>query len=444
MQLKSIASKLALFLLVGLASVALAAPVQFTPAQQESINKIGAKGGLVMQLANDSDALVVNLSLGGKQITDAELAEVKAFPKVAQLNLANTAITDAGLANVAGLAELTHLHLEKTGATDAGLAHLKNLAKLQYLNLYGTAVTDAGLANLSGLKELKRVYLWQTKVTDGGVANLKKGTPNLYVNRGEELAIVAAPPPAEAKPAEVKPASASAKPINTVCPVSGKPVDPTKTLVHEGKTIGFCCDMCPKAFQKEPAKFLVNLKADVKPEEAKPAEKKPEEKKPEEKKVAAAPAANATPAAATQAPAPAPAANLFGKTANSTCPISGKAVDPEFIVAYDGKAVGFCCPSCKEKFSGNPAAFVGKIKYDAAPAAPAAAPDKKAEIKPEPAKPQAAATPVNAKCPISGEDVKPTFTSVLDGKTVAFCCDKCLAKFAKEPAKYADKIAAAK
>jgi YHS domain-containing protein len=204
------------------------------------------------------------------------------------------------------------------------------------------------LANLSGLKNLKRVYLWQTKVTDKGVADLKKAVANLYVNRGEELAIVVAPPPAEpAKPdPKAAAAAAAAKPINTVCPVSGKPVDPTKTLVHEGKVIGFCCDMCPKAFQKDPAKFAANIKADAKPEEkkpveAKPAEKKPEEKKPEEKKVAAAPG-----------------------------------------------------------------------------------------------------TPVNAKCPVSEKDITPGFVSTLDGKTVGFCCDKCLAKFAKEPQKYAAKVAA--
>src|SRR5687768_6340316 len=283
--MKPTAPKLALLLLVTLtASTALAAPIQFTPPQQESINKLSAKGGLVMQLANDSDALVVNLSLGGKQITDAELEQLKSLPKIAQLNLANTAVTDAGLPHIAGLAELTHLHLEKTAVTDAGLAHLENLAKLQYLNLYNTPVTDAGLSNLSGLKNLKRLYLWQTKATDKGVADLKKSIANLYVNRGEELAIVVAPPPADPK------ATSAAKPINTTCPVSGKPVDPTKTLVHEGKTVGFCCENCPKAFEKEPAKFVSKIKADAKPEEKKPEEKKPEEKKTVAVAVAAAPA----------------------------------------------------------------------------------------------------------------------------------------------------------
>ena len=361
------------------------AAVQFTPPQQESINKISAKGGLVMQLANDSDLVVVNLSLGGKQITDAELAEVKNLPKVAQLNLANTAITDGGLANVAGMSELTALHLEKTGVTDAGLAHLKGLSKLEYLNLYGTSVSDAGLANLSGLKNLKRLYLWQTKVTDAGVNNLKKPVAGVVVNRGEELAIVVKPPEPvkEAKPAaaaaQAAAASASAKPLNSVCPVSGKPVVLPNVLTHEGKLVGFCCDKCPVAFKKEPAKYAANIKFDL-PAPAAPVEKKVEDKKPADAK----PAPDAKPA--------------------EVKPVEKKPAD---VKPADTKPV--------EK----------KVE---APAAPAAA--------------VTAVSVVNTKCPVSDHPVEAGFTAVVDGKTVGFCCDKCMAKFNKDPKKFAEKIVA--
>ena len=416
--MKPISFKLTLLLLVSLASAALAAPIQFTAPQQESINKLSAKGGLVMQLANDSDALVVNLSLGGKQITDTELEQLKSLPKIAQLNLANTAVTDAGLANVAGLADLTHLHLEKTAVTDAGLVHLKNLSKLEYLNLYNTAVTDAGVAQLTGLKNLKRVYLWQTKATDKGVGELKKSIANVYVNRGEELAIVVAPPPADPK------AASAAKPINSTCPVSGKPVDPTKTLVHDGKTIGFCCENCPKTFEKDPSKFVAKIKADAQPAQAapqaKPEEKKPAEKKPEEKKLVAA-------------------APTGAKPGNSVCPLSGEPVDAQFVLAYEGKTVGFCCNNCKGKFEADPKAHASKIKFDAV-AASAAAEKKPEEKKLAAPAPAAAPAPINAKCPVSGQDIKPNFTSTLDNKTIGFCCDKCLARFAREPQKYAAKV----
>ncbi len=47
--------------------------------------------------------------------------------------------------------------------------------------------------------------------------------------------------------------------LQTECPVSGMPVDITKTLKHDGKTVYFCCENCPKAFEKEPEKFVEKL-----------------------------------------------------------------------------------------------------------------------------------------------------------------------------------------
>ncbi|HEV8378232.1 MAG TPA: hypothetical protein VGP99_05240 [Tepidisphaeraceae bacterium] len=347
-------------LFVLLLSPVLLAEVQLTPQQQEAANKLTSKGGLVIPLAADADSLVVSLNMAGKQATDEDLAQLKNLPKISQLNLANTAITDAGLANIAGLTNLTHLHLEKTAITDAGLSNLKNLNNLVYLNLYSTNVTDAGLANLSSLSNLKRLYVWQTKVSAAGAENLKKTLPNVVINRGEELAIIVPKPP--------EPSSASAKPINTVCPVSGKPVVLPNTLAYEGKTIGFCCDKCPKEFEKDPKKFAANIKADAapadkKPDEkkadAKPAEKKPdakpEDKKAEEKKVADAKPAEKKPDDAAK-----PLLAI-----NTKCPVSGEDVDAKVISLFETKAVGFCCEDCQKKFLKDPTKFKDKIVADA-------------------------------------------------------------------------------
>src|SRR3954469_14904107 len=352
-------------LVVLILSPIVLADVQMTPQQQEAANKLTAKGGLVIPLAADADSVVVSLNMAGKQATDEDLAQLKNLPKISQLNLANTAITDAGLANIAGLTNLTHLHLEKTAITDAGLANLKNLSNLQYLNLYSTSVSDAGLANLSGLANLKRVYLWQTKVTAAGADGLKKSLPNLTINRGEELAIIVPKPP-EPAPA----ASASAKPINTVCPVSGKPVVLPNTLAFEGKTVGFCCDKCPVEFTKDPKKFAANIKADAAPADkkdekkadAKPADKKPdakpEEKKPEDKKVADAKPAEKKPDAKPEEPKKLVAIN-------TKCPVSGEDVDASVVSLFENKGIGFCCEDCQKKFLKDPAKFKDKIVADA-------------------------------------------------------------------------------
>ena len=40
-----------------------------------------------------------------------------------------------------------------------------------------------------------------------------------------------------------------------------------------------------------------------------------------------------------------------------------------------------------------------------------------------------AAAPVNANCPISGESINPTVTTVSAGKTVGFCCKNCVGRW---------------
>ncbi len=50
------------------------------------------------------------------------------------------------------------------------------------------------------------------------------------------------------------------KPVNTKCPVTGEDIDPKVTIVYDGKTIAFCCEDCVKAFNKNPDKYLENVK----------------------------------------------------------------------------------------------------------------------------------------------------------------------------------------
>lgn len=47
--------------------------------------------------------------------------------------------------------------------------------------------------------------------------------------------------------------------LQNLCPVSGKPILADKVVEHEGKKVYFCCDNCPKAFAKDPSKFLSKL-----------------------------------------------------------------------------------------------------------------------------------------------------------------------------------------
>jgi YHS domain-containing protein len=226
---------------------------------------------------------------------------------------------------------------------------------------------------------------------------LKKAVPGVMVNRGEELAIVVkVPDPAPAAaPASASASGSASKALNSKCPVSGKDVVLPNTLTHEGKLVAFCCDKCPKAFAAEPAKYAANIKFDI----AATPEKKPEAK-PADKKSDAKPAD----------------------------------VKPADVKPVEKK--------------------VEEKKPEAKPAEAKPAEVKPVEKKPEEKKPAAAADPVpaapaavvvstvNTKCPVSEHAIETGFTAVVDGRTVGFCCDKCLAKFNKDPKKFADKIVA--
>jgi YHS domain-containing protein len=52
-----------------------------------------------------------------------------------------------------------------------------------------------------------------------------------------------------------------AKPINKFCAVDrDNEVDPKVTTVYKGKVIGFCCRDCIKDFEKDPEKYMKDLK----------------------------------------------------------------------------------------------------------------------------------------------------------------------------------------
>jgi YHS domain-containing protein len=54
------------------------------------------------------------------------------------------------------------------------------------------------------------------------------------------------------------------KPFNTICAVSGEPVDPEITYTYEGKTYAVCCNNCLKKFKKDPAKYSSRISEDGK------------------------------------------------------------------------------------------------------------------------------------------------------------------------------------
>ena len=99
--------------------------------------------------------------------------------------------------------------------------------------------------------------------------------------------------------------------VNTKCPISGKPINASKTVSYKGATVGLCCGNCLKK-------------------------------------------------------ATADASVLDGKVTydtagNTKCPISGKPINAAKNVSFE-TTVGFCCGNCKKKFDAEPAKFIGAKK----------------------------------------------------------------------------------
>lgn len=115
------------------------------------------------------------LSIRAKNANDDDLrALVPVKANVVELNLGGSDVTNDGLEIVGQMTNLTHLHLNNTTTTDAGVTHLADLYQLEYLNLFGTAVTDESLLVLRRLKGLKNIFLWETNVTEEAIASLRK------------------------------------------------------------------------------------------------------------------------------------------------------------------------------------------------------------------------------------------------------------------------------
>jgi len=52
--------------------------------------------------------------------------------------------------------------------------------------------------------------------------------------------------------------------FNTVCPVSGEPVDQKITYTYKNVTYALCCKTCLAKFKKDPEKFVSRLNDDGK------------------------------------------------------------------------------------------------------------------------------------------------------------------------------------
>ena len=166
----------------------------------------------------------------------------------------------------------------------------------------------------------------------------------------------------------------------TTCPISKEPLEAGKSfsLVHEGRLVRLCCKDCVAGFKKDPAPILKSIdEAVVKAQSA--------------------------------------------SYPLKTCPISGEELGGSMGAPVDvvqgTRLVRLCCKSCTKGLAKDPGKAMAQI--DAALITE-----------------QKKTYPLKT-CLVSGEAIKGEGVDHLYGtRLTRFCCEKCIASFDKEPAKY--------
>lgn len=218
--------------------------------------------------ASEPGGLWVDFAAPGPAVTDENVQMLLGplLGHITDLSLARCEITDESMRLAATMPRLRRLDVRGTPITDAGLQHFRGHAALRELVVVRTRVSDAGVDHLLAMPALERVYLWGAAVGAEAMGRLRVLRPTVTVDAGDkpdatalerepEIKLTSDAPPVDAPPAAV-----ALTPVNTVCPVTGSPLDPRFSIVFEGRVVGFCCSNCPKEFWEEPEKFRANIR----------------------------------------------------------------------------------------------------------------------------------------------------------------------------------------
>jgi YHS domain-containing protein len=102
----------------------------------------------------------------------------------------------------------------------------------------------------------------------------------------------------------------------------------------------------------------------------------------------------------------------------TVCPVMGGKIDSAYYTDIQGQRVYHCCPMCSKKLKADPDKYFKKA-----------------------AEQGVLFENIQTTCPVSGEKLedKSVYTDY-EGRRIYFCCKKCRGTFAKDPAKYLEKL----
>ena len=143
--------------------ILVAAPVALLASAPHWIEALGGRAD------RDSQGRIVAVNLRASWVSDGDLVELAALPKLERLNLSQTRITDQGLTylkTAPALREVNLSYAEKIG--DPAHAVIRDWKHLQRLSLRGTVVADETAASAASLPNLESLDIADTIVGDVG------------------------------------------------------------------------------------------------------------------------------------------------------------------------------------------------------------------------------------------------------------------------------------
>jgi len=180
-------------------------------------------------------------------------------PFTSELSLRGMTSANQVLAMSGPWAQLRRLDLSYAGVDRDGLAAATEAGILTELTLVGANLSVQAAEHILTVESLQHLHVWDSNIPVEIIEQLRDHRPAIAVNEGS----IEVQAPLEVEP-EFKPGPptivASLTPVNSVCPVSGDPIDPKFAIVYEGQVVGFCCRQCPGRFWADPS--ALPIKAD--------------------------------------------------------------------------------------------------------------------------------------------------------------------------------------
>jgi YHS domain-containing protein len=216
-----------------------------------AVAELKKRGAVVQQVAQDTKALDVNLSLLREKVGDAEMALLPALaPVLVWLNVSRTAVSDAGAKHFAALTQLRRLNAcehEAVGRELRGARHVV-APRIPERVWHGALRRRSRQARrVAEARAALRLAEQGHRGWSQGCARARREAADRprRLRRGA----VGGSPEGDRRARCAQ--QARERRLSRHAEARGS----AQTVEHEGKRIGFCCAKCKAAFTKDPAKY---------------------------------------------------------------------------------------------------------------------------------------------------------------------------------------------